>query len=394
MKRILYFMPILSLEQNAGNMTRILSMLKYFKHRGMKVDYCGLKGFVPWEDPDDKKIMQKGLVERVFILNRKPLRKHFVRRILYKIPNYLANKFHGIDNVALRNFSSHYLCKQFNKILKENKYDYILINYSWWAEFIRQKDLLKGAYTIVDTHDLVAMQEYNIQKKRLGRIFEEEMKRLNRFDEVWSVSVDELYVYNHLLNNKVRLVPNMPLSNIDTFDLTKGMEKNNDIIYVASDNDWNKMSVKWFLSEVYPLLPKSLKISIIGKINDLIPENYPNITKIPFVENLAEAYANSKVAICPMLGGTGIKLKVIEAMSFALPVVCTLRGIDGLPNKINNGCLVSDDANQFASNIVELLENHELYDKMSEQGYDLYEAYFNPEVRYKQLDEIFGININ
>ena len=137
-----------------------------------------------------------------------------------------------------------------------------------------------------------------------------------------------------------------------------------------------------------------MKICIIGKINDLIPENYPNITKIPFVENLAEAYANSKIAICPMLGGTGIKLKVIEAMSFALPVVCTLRGIDGLPNKINNGCLVSDDANQFASNIVELLENHELYNKMSEQGYDLYKAYFNPEVRYKQLDEIFRININ
>lgn len=385
-------MPDLSLENNAGNRTRVLSLLKYFKQRNFKVDYFGVKDWCKWEDGDDERMMSTGLIDRVFVASRKPPKSQFLKRLFYKIPEYFKRKFHGIDNVALRNLSSFYLCNQFNKVLKENQYDYILVNYSSWANIIRDKRYRKGAYTIIDTHDFLTVQEYGIQKKRLGRIFEEEMKRLSLFDEVWAVSVDEFYIFSQFLKNTPRLVPNIPLSDMATHIASADSEKKYDLIYVASDNNWNRKSAQWFLSEVYPLLPKDITICIIGKINEHIKGDYPNITKVEFVESLGDAYASSRISICPMLGGTGIKLKVIEAMSFALPVVCTLRGIDGLPNKINNGCLVSDDAEEFTANIIRLLEDKELYRQQSQQGYDLYKAYFNPFVRYRQLDEIFRVN--
>lgn len=386
-------MPDLSLENNAGNITRVLSLLRYFKQHDFKVDYFGIKDrWYNWQDGDDERMMKSGLIDRLFISTRKPSRHKFMQRLLYKVPEYFKRKIYGIDNEALSNFSTWYVCKQFEKVLKENEYDYILVNYAWWAYLIRDKGLLKGARTIIDTHDLLTVNEYHAKKKGLGRTFEEEMKRLNLFDEVWAVSVDEYYLFSQFLNNTVRLVPNMPLADMDTYEPSPYMEKQYDLIYVASDNHWNQISAKWFFENVYPLLPKSLKICVIGRINDHIREDYSNVTKIRFVESLVEAYAGSRLAICPMLGGSGIKLKVLEAMSFALPVVCTQRGIDGLPNKINNGCLVSDDAEGFTSNIIKLLEDKELYQQQSQQGYDLYKAYFNPFVRYKQLDEIFEVD--
>ncbi|SBW05887.1 glycosyltransferase family 4 protein [uncultured Dysgonomonas sp.] len=393
MKRILYFMPYLSFENNAGNITRVISLLKYFKQRNFKVDYYGIKDWYKWEDGDDERMMKSGLIDRLFIASTKPSQRKFMQRLLYKVPEYFKRKLYGIDNEALSNYSTWYVCQQFEKVLKENEYDYIVVNYAWWAYLIRDKALLKGARTIIDTHDLLTVNQYHSEKKGLGRTFEQEIKRMSLFDEVWAVSVDEYYIFSQFLENTIRLVPNISLSNIDSYTVASDKKPKYDLVYVASDNHWNQDSARWFFTEVYPLLPTDITMCVIGRITEYIKEGYPNVTKIRFIEDLGSAYADSKISICPMLGGSGIKLKVIEAMSFGLPVVCTLRGIDGLPNKINNGCLVSLNAGEFASNIRKLLDNEALYKEQSKQGYDLYKAYFNPSVRYKQLDEIFGVDI-
>lgn len=379
-------MPDLSLENNAGNRTRVLSLLKYFKERNFEVDYFGVKDWCKWEEGAVEKMMDTGLINQVFVSTRRPPRSQPLKRFfIYKLPSFFLKK------ITLPNLAPSYLCRQFNKVLKQNEYDYIIVNYTTWANLVRNNKYLKGARTIIDTHDFLTIQEYKKYRKHVGQIFEEEIKRLSYFDEVWAVSVDEYYVFSQFLTNIVRLVPNIPLSVLNRNQITDSKKKY-DIIYVASDNLYNQQAVAWFISNVYPLLPNDISICIVGKINNHITASYSNIDKISFVEDLATVYSESKVAVCPMLDGTGIKLKVLEAMSFALPIVCNLRGLDGLPNKINNGCLVSDDAKEFANHIVRLLSDEVLYNQLSKQAYDLYEAYFNPEVRYKQLDLIFEAN--
>jgi len=79
----------------------------------------------------------------------------------------------------------------------------------------------------------------------------------------------------------------------------------------------------------------------------------------------------------------------VEALAYGLPVVCTTRGVDGLPNKINNGCLVSDSPDGFAGNIMSLLQDPELYRKQGEMGKDLFDLYFEKMHVYKILDQTF-----
>src|SRR3546814_16315615 len=97
---------------------------------------------------------------------------------------------------------------------------------------------------------------------------------------------------------------------------------------------------------------------VIGKISAHIAD-HPNVVKIPFAEDIGPYYAQSTVAICPILSGTGITIKVVEAMTPGLPVVCTPRGTDGLPDKINNGCLTGGNPHELARNLTHLIENHE-----------------------------------
>lgn len=90
-----------------------------------------------------------------------------------------------------------------------------------------------------------------------------------------------------------------------------------------------------------------------------------------------------------MLTGTGVKVKVVEALAHGLPVVSTLRGIDGLPNKSLNGCLVSDDPAEFAQNIITLLSNKEEYNTQSTFAKELFNNSFSKAVLYKELDSAF-----
>src|SRR5690606_10625026 len=263
--------------------------------------------------------------------------------------------------------------RQFEKILQSNSYDYVIISYLYWADLINTPSAA-GAKTIVDTHDFLTLHHINDQKFKLGHTFEDEIHKLNLFGEAWSISSDEQFVFGQFSQTNVRLIP-------PYFDPPRGgaaPEKSYDLIYVASDNPHNIRSARWFFEEVYPLLSDKLSICVIGKITAYI-RDYPNVHKVSFVESLHDYYCQSRISICPMLSGTGVKIKVVEALSYGIPVVCTVRGVDGLPNKINNGCLVDEDPEGFAQHIDQLLRRDGQYRQQSDWGKALFNSFFTKE---------------
>jgi glycosyltransferase involved in cell wall biosynthesis len=82
---------------------------------------------------------------------------------------------------------------------------------------------------------------------------------------------------------------------------------------------------------------------------------------------------------------------VVEALSYGMPVVCNTRGIDGLIDKTNNGCLVSDDPVEFANNIMKLLTDEPEYKKQAENALGAFSINYEREHCYKNLDTVFEI---
>jgi glycosyltransferase involved in cell wall biosynthesis len=80
-----------------------------------------------------------------------------------------------------------------------------------------------------------------------------------------------------------------------------------------------------------------------------------------------------------MLEGTGIKIKVIEALSYGLPVVGTERAIDGFQSKLANGCLVDNNPEIFKDNIMSLLQNEVYYQNIQNQGKEYFKDNFSEE---------------
>ena len=91
-----------------------------------------------------------------------------------------------------------------------------------------------------------------------------------------------------------------------------------------------------------------------------------------------------------MFGGTGLKVKTVTAMSYGIPVCGTMSACDGFLDKTENGCLLSDDAVEFANNINKLLNDKEFYEQVSKKEQEYFKKYFSVEKAKKVLKEVFN----
>jgi glycosyltransferase involved in cell wall biosynthesis len=385
MKKVLFFMPDNPLKKNAGNRTRALSMLSYFKSRNFEIDFVSEYFTGKWNETDIKAFEQAGLADNTYVIKKKPSKKNILYYLLfYKLPNFFYQNKAWFFPLQFSELVTLRFKRAFKKILKNNNYDYIFINYASWATLIEDNHFTKKSIKVIDTHDFITAQ---LQKKvNIGQAFKEEIRRISLFDIALAISVEEQYIFSQFCKNKVVLAPMMLDKPQNLHDIN---EKSFDLIYVASDNVHNQKAANWFFKNVYPLLPVSVQICVIGQINEHLSIKAPNIVSVNFAEDLSIYYQNAKVALCPMLTGTGTKIKVVEALSYGLPIVCNTRGVDGLINKTNNGCLVSDDSIEFGNNIMKLLTDESEYKKQAENALAAFSINYEKEHCYKNLDKLF-----
>ena len=390
MKQVLYFFPLNPADKNAGSISRAISLLKYFAAKGMHVDFISKHDWGKYTAESIKAFEKAGLANSITPLRRKPVKKNPILYFFsYKIQHLLYERKLRFLKGSIPNQTTLHLRRQFDKLLQEKKYDYIIISYAYWADLIKDNQNVNSSVTIIDTHDLLSAQHQNDKGYDLKVAVGDELRRLSLFDQIWAISTEETYFFSQFFKEKVKYIPMM----LQEPRSAKASEstKRYDLIYVATDTPHNRHSVKWFLDDVYPKLPKHLNICIIGKILEHIPANIPNITRVAFAEDLSDYYYLSKIALCPMLSGTGVKVKVIEAMAHSLPVVCTTKGVDGMADKSNNGCLVSDTAEGFANNIMALLNDDAYYNLHQRLSKVYFEKNYEQSIVYKRIDSALNI---
>ncbi|GEN76800.1 glycosyltransferase family 4 protein [Chryseobacterium hagamense] len=358
-KKILFFFPENPFSNRAGNVTRAKTTLTILKKLGHRIDLVGVKDI--YDEQKDSTAVDPAIVDNLFLIRRQPpknktSRDYWEHKLskMYQKPNEY--------NAALTAFAK----KEFVNLFLAKKYDAVIINYEFWTGLI-DHDAMKNTLKIIDTHDWITLNEFYKNKKLdIGKRFSEEINNLSKFDKVITISEDEYIVFNRFLEDKVINIPPSFFSHFNTHS-----EKKYDLIFVGSENYFNRQSMQWFFKNVYPLLPENINIIIIGRICRHL-EEMKNVTLLEFAENLEQYYHQSGIAICPMLEGTGIKIKVIEALSYGLPVVGTERAVDGFSSKTKNGCLIGNSPEGFRDHLLSLLQSEEYYAKLKREA----EAYF------------------
>lgn len=135
----------------------------------------------------------------------------------------------------------------------------------------------------------------------------------------------------------------------------------------------NEEGMRWFISEIYPLLRDNdnLVFHIVGgsPFPELLALHEPGKFEVlGRVEDLNPYFDRSQALISPILSGSGVRIKILESMSKGLAVVATSRGAQGTGVVHMKNILISDDPQGYANSIITLSEDRELLKSVGEQA--------------------------
>ena len=97
----------------------------------------------------------------------------------------------------------------------------------------------------------------------------------------------------------------------------------------------------------------------------------PQINFIGEVKDVTSYYNKNSIAIVPLLEGSGTRLKILEAMSFGLPVISTSIGAEGINYTLNKNIIIANTLEEFELGLKVLTSKIDLSKTISEKALQL-----------------------
>jgi glycosyltransferase involved in cell wall biosynthesis len=258
------------------------------------------------------------------------------------------------------------------KLIGEQPFDLVHVDHLFLCKHLGfvKKDF--GLPLVLTTHNVESslaeqtLKELGVNRwlreRALNRIRETEKESVSLADHVVCVSqndFDEIAVWG-LDRDRLSVIPLGIYFPADA-PLPKETGK---VIFVGSSFEPNRFALERILRDIAPKVPE-VRFEIIGSVcegvsNLEVPENVKLDGRVS-QEELYRIYGEAAVAIAPLSVGSGLKMKVLEYLSWGRPTVATpiaVQGLIGLQD--NTDLLVEEQIEDFPLRIKELLNNDEL----------------------------------
>jgi len=169
-------------------------------------------------------------------------------------------------------------------------------------------------------------------------------------------------------------------------------EKTEEIVFSGNlEYHPNVSAVSHFHQRIWPLLRDrwpDLRWRLVGKNHEKMQRRFlgdPRIRLTGPVDNAVTELASARLAVVPLLSGSGTRIKIIEAWAAGLPVVSTSLGAEGLPGIPGEHLVIADTPEQFACAVSSVLESGELRRQLAQNGRALYERELTWESAWRAL---------
>ncbi len=251
-----------------------------------------------------------------------------------------------------------------------------------------------GARLILDHHNIESMIIKRLAEttpSRAMRLYAaQEWPKLERYeanickqcDAVLTVTEEDAITVR-LLSPEVKSVTAIPIGVDGEYFCPLPRVRDSKTLLSIGTMSWqpNIDAIFWFTEAIYPLIKAQepgVKLSVVGasptgKVRSLALAD-PSISVPGYVDDVRETAEDCAAFIVPLLSGGGMRVKIVNALSMALPVVSTHIGAEGIAVTHEKDILIANNPENFARACVRLIRDPALRDKLGNAGRDLVEA--------------------
>jgi glycosyltransferase involved in cell wall biosynthesis len=161
----------------------------------------------------------------------------------------------------------------------------------------------------------------------------------------------------------------------------------------------NIEGVLWFAREILPRVRRKIpggEFCVVGKTPPRsvleLAAGDSAVSVAGYVADPEPYLRDSAVFVVPLHAGGGMRVKILDAWLWGIPIVSTTIGAEGIDVQEGENILIADDADAFAEAVVRLLDDRELAQRLAANGREWVERRYDWRVRYQALDEVYAFS--
>lgn len=305
----------------------------------------------------------------------------------------LLNLF-GSSSYNVERFYSKEFENKLRLILEDAEFDIIQLESIFCTPYLNVLRQYSNAKIVVRAHnvefkiwELLAQNEANPLKKWYLNLLAKRLERyevdvLKKVDGIVAITQEDETDFKALgIDTRSTVTPiGMDINSISCSSLGKKLS-----LYHLGAMDWapNVEGIEWFLNKVWPLINKSIPEATAHFAGrkmpaSLLSRSTANLTVEGEVADASEFISDKNIAVIPILSGSGMRVKIIEALAHGKVVITTSLGATGIKYKDGINLLIANTPSEFVEKLQLLKNEPSLIQaigsearKLAEQEYDL-----------------------
>lgn len=407
MAHILFLSQVLPYPLNSGAKIRQFYMLRHLSRRHEVTLVC----FTRADDPPEAVDHLRGICHAVHTV---PMRRAVWRNVRAAAKGVIS----GLPMVVARDEVAE-MSLLLRRLVEEHAYDVIhadQLSMAWWGRLAARLSGAHRPHTLLDQHNAVylltqriAETERNLVRRliaaREARAFARYERTMCReFDAILTVTAEDR---EHLLKLFAPHEREYLAARFTEVPICGDPEAVSPVIHRESEQPtmlhlgtmfWppNANGVLWFVREVLPLIHRQVpnaRFVVAGKnpppeVQALAADPRVEVTgyvadPMPYLE-AADAF------VIPLHAGGGMRVKIVDAWLWGLPIVSTPVGAEGIRVQDGENILLAEDAPAFAQAVVRLLTEPDLNRRLRVAGRAWVEANYAWQVVYRKVDKVYA----
>ena len=379
-KRILIISHLPILPATAGNRIRVWALMNNLRNFGHDVWFMGL-GL----KPEDERELRKGWGDQLYVVPH--VRTRHARPRLEGLRRWVMDRLVSEGWVAPDldyRIWPHWEAAIRNLACKE-KFDVVITEYVFYSKALLY---FQDALKVIDTHDVFTdraqrMRARNIKSNYWSLRRSEEARGLARADVILAIQKHEASFFEELTGGSRPVAVVGHTVALRPLPAPESAAQN--LLFVGTSYAANVDGASHFIANVLPLVRQKhpgVRLLIAGSVCKELREA-PGVELLGVVDNLEEAYSRAAIVVNPVLTGTGLKTKTVEALGYAKPLVTTFCGAEGIEDAAGDAFLMADEPVDMAAQICRLMDDRASTEELAARGHE-----FAKEWNEAQLDEL------
>ncbi len=352
-----------------GGSQRMYYMLKYLASLGTVIDLL-----VPVTEKDRGQLeLTKGFCRGVFPVSITPTLAERVAKAVF----LRAYPFHAAFK------------KELDRVIAQEKYDVVHVEKFQMAEYavgIGRCPVLVDLwacgldgpkYELRHSEGVIGRL---IVLQRLLRYMIADRRLYGKFKYFMTVSDKARgYILKHYPDKEVFIVPQGIEPGLEKGPAAESPSREKRLIFTGDMSfSPNIDAVRYFTDQVYPRIKREVPdvtFYIVGTkpVQEVVALGVrdPSITVTGHVDDIGEYLKKAMVYVVPLLGGSGIRTKILEAFYHGKAVVSTHNALEGIAAVCGKEVLVADSPEAFAKDVVRLLNDEQLRRDLAHNAFSL-----------------------